>query len=104
MGYLLEGALEDMKWNEVRQAYPNQWLVVEAIEAHNTIDQIRKPDRLAVVETCTDGNAALQSYRRLHQQHPQREFYFVHTSRELLDIHELQWLGVRFSDANPSKK
>ena len=36
----------------------------------------------------------MQCYRRLHQQHPEREFYFVHTSREDLDIHETRWVGL----------
>jgi len=64
-----------MQWSEVRQAYPDQWLVIEALEAHTAQNQ-RRLDRLAVVELCADGQAALQSYRRLHQQYPQREFYF----------------------------
>ncbi len=35
------------------------------------------------------------SYRRLHGCYPQRELYFVHTSREELDIEERRWLGIR---------
>jgi hypothetical protein len=85
-----------MQWSEVRQAYPDQWLVIEALEAHTEQNQ-RRLDRLAVVERCTDGQVALQSYRRLHQQYPQREFYFVHTSREELTILERHWAGVRRS-------
>jgi len=34
-------------------------------------------------------------YRRLHQQYPIREFYFVNTGRETLDIRERKWLGIR---------
>jgi hypothetical protein len=52
-------------------------------------------EELAVIESCSDGGAALQVYRRLHRQHPGREFYFVHTGREELDIVEQHWLGVR---------
>ena len=37
----------------------------------------------------------MQSYRHLHQQHPAREFYFVHTSREKPDIREQQWAGIQ---------
>lgn len=89
-----------MKWSELRLAYPEQWLVVEALAAHTTNDHHRVPDRLAVIETCSDGGEALQRYRRLHQEYPQREFYFVHTSREELVIQERQWLGVRRSHAS----
>lgn len=84
-----------MLWSEIRKAYPNEWLIIEAVEAHTTSTHQRHLDKIAVVERCTDGNSAMQSYRHLHQQYPTREFYFVHTSREILDIREQQWLGIR---------
>lgn len=76
-----------MKWPDVRTAYPNRWLVVEAMEAHSDEGQ-RILDRIAVIETCTDGTAAMQCYNELHRQYPQREFYCVKTSRETLEILE----------------
>lgn len=84
-----------MLWTEIRIAYPNEWLIIEAIEAHTTPDNERLLDRLSVIERCSDGKEAFQRYRRLHQTYPQREFYFVHTGKEKLDIHEQQWLGIR---------
>lgn len=83
-----------MRWTEVRKAYPEQWLVIEAVQAHSEADR-RVLDKIAVVETCPDGAAALQSYRKLHQAFPEREYYYVHTSRAELDIRERQWLGIR---------
>ena len=88
-----------MKWSEIRNTYPDQWLVVEALEAHTKPDNRLHIERFAVVEPCADGSSAMQAYRRLHQQYPEREFYFVHTSREELDIRERQWLGIRRADA-----
>jgi hypothetical protein len=88
-----------MLWAEIRQAYPNQWLIIEALEAHTTPDKQRHLDCLAVIDTCPDGSAALQRYRYLHQQYPLREFYFVHTSRVELDIREREWIGLRTSHA-----
>jgi hypothetical protein len=85
-----------MVWSDVRNVYPNQWLIIEALEAH-TEGSHRLLDRIAVIETCADGAAAMQSYRRLHQQYPLREFYFVHTSRETLEIMERQWAGIKNS-------
>ena len=76
-----------MRWPDVRNAYRNRWLVIEALEAHSD-EKRRILDRIAVIETCTDGAAAMQCYSQLHRQHPQREFYFVHTSRETLEILE----------------
>jgi len=84
-----------MQWSEVRQAYPDGWLIIEALQAHTVDDNRRQLDEIAVVERCVDSAEALRSYRRLHQQFPARESYFVHTSREELDIHEQQWLGSR---------
>lgn len=84
-----------MRWIDIRKAHPNQWLVIEALQAHSDAEHRRLLDEIAVVEICEDGNAAMQEYRNLHQQHPEREYYFVHTSREQLDIRERQWLGIR---------
>ena len=92
-----------MQWSEVRQFYPDQWLVIEALEAHDE-DNLRILEKMAVIETCPDGRTAFQSYRRLHQQHPQREFYFVNTQRTELEIRERQWLGIRRGYAHPAPR
>ncbi len=92
-----------MRWAEVRNVYPEQWLVIEALEAH-TENDLRLLDKIAVVETCSDGAAAMQSYRDLHQQYPLREFYFVHTNRAALEIKERRWLGVRRKYANYTER
>ena len=84
-----------MIWSEIRKAYPSQWLIVEALDARTTPDKRRELDRLAVIETCSDGSEAMKRYRELHRQYPFREFYYVHTDREKLEIYERQWLGVR---------
>lgn len=87
-----------MRWSEVRQSHPDQWVVIEALEAHTEGDR-RILDRIAVVERCPDGTSAMQSYRRLHRQYPSRELYFVHTSREDLQISERWWMGIRGTHA-----
>lgn len=87
-----------MRWSEVRAAYPDQWLVIEALGAYSEGNR-RILDHITVVEVCPDSVTAMQTYRRLHQQYPLREFYFVHTSRAHLDIEERRWAGIRRSDA-----
>jgi hypothetical protein len=84
-----------MQWHEIRKNYPDAWLVIEALQAHSASGNLRHLDKIAVIERCPSGESALSSYRRLHQQYPEREFYYVHTSRELLEIREQQWMGVR---------
>ena len=83
-----------MQWQDIRKKYPEQWLIIEAFEAH-TEDNQRCLDQIAVIELCADGATAYARYYQLHKQHPLREFYFVHTAREVLDIRERQWLGIR---------
>ena len=49
-----------MIWSDIRQAYPQQWLIVEALEANTTPENRRILERLAVIDTCADGNSAMQ--------------------------------------------
>lgn len=83
-----------MKWKEVRQHYPHQWLLVEAIRAYSGANR-RVVEDLAVVGPFSDSASALQRYNELHRQDPQRELYVLHTDREHLDIRERHWLGIR---------
>jgi hypothetical protein len=92
-----------MKWSKIRQAYPDQWIIIEALQAHTTSGGQREMDKIAVMEHCADGVSAMQTYRRLHEQFPAREFYYVHTSREVLDIRERIWTGIRRGNATVAK-
>jgi len=88
-----------MKWEEIREHYPHQWLLVEAIKAHSESGQ-RVLDQLAVISTFQDSNAALQNYRQFHRESPTRELYVLHTDREHLEILERTWLGIRGYNAH----
>lgn len=83
-----------MRWPEVRAAYPDQWLVIEALDAHSEDDR-RVLDRIAVIDLCADGRTTMKRYNELRRQHPHREFCFVHTSMIELKIEERVWLGIR---------
>ncbi len=83
-----------MRWDDVRAAYPDRWLVIEALQAHTEGDR-RVFDRIAVIEACADGRTAMKRYADLHRQYPARELCFVHTAREELQIQERQWIGLR---------
>jgi len=41
----------------------------------------------------------MQSYQRLDREYPLREFYYVHTGREDLNIRERHWIGIRRGQA-----
>ena len=83
-----------MRWEEIRQRYPDQWLLVEAIKADSVAGK-RIVEQLSVVSEFPDSVVALKDYAQLHREAPERELYVLHTSRELLDITERTWLGIR---------
>lgn len=83
-----------MRWSEVRAAHPDQWLVIEALDAHSEDDR-RVLDRVAVIDVCADSRTAMKRYAELRRCHAQREFCFVHTSMVELKIEERLWLGLR---------
>lgn len=87
-----------MQWQDVCRSHPNEWVVIEALEAH-TAGARRVLDRVAVIEVCPDGAAAHRRYRDLHGAHPNREFYFAHTTNADLDVEERPWAGIRHQDA-----
>ena len=83
-----------MKWQEIREHYPRQWLLIEAIEAHSKAGK-RILDELTIVNTFSDSRTAMRGYTQLHEQAPERELYVLHTDRKELDITERRWLGIR---------
>ncbi len=83
-----------MKWQEIREHYPQQWILVEAIRAYSKANK-RILEQLAVVGIFSDSPTAMESYAQLRRKAPERELYVFHTSREVLDITERRWLGVR---------
>lgn len=83
-----------MKWESVREHYPSQWVLVEAIAAHSEPGK-RIVEEMTVVNAFPDSTTAMQSYKQLHRQLPERELMVLHTDREVLDIQERHWLGIR---------
>jgi hypothetical protein len=84
-----------MKWEDIRQKYIDEWIIIEAINAR-TEDGNRIVEELTIVDTFdNDNNGALRKYVELHKVSPERELYVVHTSRNELNIKERRWTGVR---------
>ena len=83
-----------MTWQEIRERFPHEWLVVEATKAHSKANH-RILEDLAVIGTFPSGKRAMDGYIELHEKAPQRELYVLHTDREELEIEELRWLGIR---------
>lgn len=83
-----------MEWEEIRQQYPKQWLLVEAMDAHSESNK-RIVDQLSVIDSFDNSDNALRSCRQMHRKLPKRELYVLHTDREKIDISERKWLGIR---------
>jgi hypothetical protein len=83
-----------MIWQQVRESYPSQWVVLEAVEAHN-IENKRIFENISVVEAMTDSLVAMKQYQALHKKHPQREFLFASTVNDKLDVTVHEWVGIR---------
>lgn len=84
-----------MRWEDIKKTYPQQWVIIEAIDA-NTKEDKRIIEKIQLVELFGDNNnEALRSYVRLHKAHPEKEYYVVHTSRPELNVRERMWTGVR---------
>ncbi len=83
-----------MKWEDVRNQYPDQWIVFEALQAHTDQDT-RYVDELAVIDRFSDSRDAMRRHHELHKANLTREYYFFHTSRVELQIIERKWSGIR---------
>ena len=79
-----------MHWQIARRHFPDQWLLVEAINARSENDK-RILEELVVVDAFDDSDAAMKSYAALHREAPYRELYVFDTDREELDISERRW-------------
>ena len=83
-----------MTWEQIREAFPDRWVLVEALKAHSDNGH-RIVEKLGVLGAFDDWSPAWAEYRCLHKQQPVRELLVVHTERMELEITESNWFGVR---------
>ena len=83
-----------MKWQEVRQQYPETWVIIEALQAH---DQKNKKiiDDMSVLNQFQNIMDAIKQYKSLHKNNPQRDILVANTENQELDIKTQHWFGVR---------
>jgi hypothetical protein len=82
-----------MRWEEVREQFPNEWVVCEALQSHSE-DGFCFIEEVAVIDRFKDSRVAMKRYYELHNDKPLKEYGFFHTSRETLQLRE-KWAGVR---------
>ena len=83
-----------MTWLEIRELHPQQWLLLEVLEAESQAET-RFLKNLAVIERFSDSMAALRAYRDLKRSAPTRELLVLHTSRLESTIKARHYVGVR---------
>lgn len=84
-----------MRWEDLKNTTSQQWVIIEAVEAH-TEGENRIIVNIQLVEMFgEDNNGALQRYVQLHKAHPEKEYYVVHTSHPKLNVKERNWTGIR---------
>jgi hypothetical protein len=83
-----------MNWNEIRTLHPEQWLLLEVLEAESNADT-RYLKNMAVLERYTDSMTALRAYRALKKTAPTRELLVLHTNRLEPIIGQRHYVGIR---------
>lgn len=84
-----------MKWEDVCQAFPNQWVLIEVVEAHTNDENERVLEEVTPLNKFPTSIEAMNAYQQMHQENPQKELYVLHTSRKEPNIMERKWVGVR---------
>lgn len=82
-----------MKWEEVREHFPEEWVVCETLKSRSE-DGYCIIDEVSVIDRFDGSREAMKRYYELHRQEPYREYGFFHTSRKSLQLRE-KWAGVR---------
>lgn len=83
-----------MKWSNVRNIYPNRWVLVEALATHSNNHQ-RSIEEMSVVSEYDDPKDAWASYKKLHLSEPTRELYIFYTGNEYIEVIEQPFTGIR---------
>ncbi|MFD2627619.1 hypothetical protein [Oceanobacillus kapialis] len=87
-----------MKWEEICQAFPRQWVLIEAVRAHTNEKNERILDEIAPLKKFSNSPDAMKTYQELHRENPRRELYVLHTSRKEPNIIEKSGLVLGDSE------
>ena len=87
--------VNEMKWEDVRQAFPEQWVLIEAVHAYTNEQNERILEEIIPLEKFPNSPEAMKAYKEIHRKNPDRELYVIHTSRNNPNILEKKWAGVR---------
>lgn len=83
-----------MKWAQIRGQYPEQWVLVEAINAYPK-NSFRYIEDLSIISNFTDSTFAWKEYKKLYLDNLSREYYIFHTNHKTIEVEEQRFIGVR---------
>jgi len=83
-----------MKWSEIREQYPERWVLVEALIAESS-NNIRNIYEMSVISDFENSTDAWKDYKELHLKNRMRELYIFHTSKDKIEVEEQHFIGVR---------
>ncbi len=83
-----------MKWQEVREQYPDKWTLIEP-ENPKTVGEQRVFDDMVLLGNFESAEAAWEAYHRIHRVDPSREMFVFHTDRDSLDVRIRQRAALR---------
>jgi hypothetical protein len=69
-----------MRWLDVQERFPNEWVVLEVIKAHSNEGR-RYIEEVIVIDRFENSLEAMHHYEKLRREQPHREYCFFHTSR-----------------------
>ena len=81
-----------MLWNEVRNTYPNKWIVFDSLKQHEENNNLIIED-IAIIEVFDNINDAFKCYRNLHKQDKSRQLSFGCTKETSL-VYENERIGL----------
>jgi hypothetical protein len=91
-----------MKWEEVRAAFPDRWVVFEALDSRVENGQMIVEDVAVVNQFGTDGFAAQKQANVLLKRHFNRRYFFYHTARERIEIEVRDQFGLPLVEREPA--
>lgn len=83
-----------MKWQTIREQFPNRWVLVEALSTQSK-GNIRVLEEMAVISEFNETHQAWQAYKKYHLSNPSREYYIFHTVNTNIEVTEQPFTGVR---------
>jgi hypothetical protein len=89
-----------MTWQEIRDKYPDRWVVVEALGAFTQDGQRVIPNLQPIAVFGEDWREAWNAYEALHRADKWREYYPLHPDRQELNIGVLNNIGPIFFETN----